>query len=83
MTEESPCSVNVIFLELPIIRVVQFKGTKTIQEPNIYKNFGKRNEISKEAIFGPANVQKTKFPIYVLLAAANFTGGKRAQWREV
>src|SRR6266487_6532986 len=55
--------VNVIFevKELPIIRDLQFKGAKAIQESDILKEFReKRVGISKEAVFNPVNVQKAK-----------------------
>lgn len=76
LTEEGPRGgVNVIFQvkELPIIRELQFKGTKAIAESDILKEFReKRVGISKEAVFNPVNVQKAKRSIRELLAGKGY-----------
>ena len=55
--------VNVIFevKELPIIRDLQFEGTKAIQESDILKAFREqRVGISKEAIYDPVKARNAK-----------------------
>jgi outer membrane protein insertion porin family len=67
--------VNVIFevKELPIIRDLQFKGAKALQESDILKEFReKRVGIGKEQYFNPVNVQKANRAIRELLAARGF-----------
>lgn len=76
LTEEGPRGgVNVIFevKELPIIRDLQFKGAKALQESDILKEFReKRVGISKEAVYNPVNTQKAIRSIRELLAAKGY-----------
>ena len=76
LTEDGPRGgVNVIFevRELPIIRDLQFKGAKALQESDILKEFReKRVGIGKEQNFNPVNVQKANRVIRELLASRGF-----------
>jgi outer membrane protein insertion porin family len=80
LTEEGPRGgVNVIFevKELPIIRDLQFKGAKALQESDILKEFReKRVGISKEAVYNPVNVQKASRVIRELLASKGYPNAK-------
>lgn len=67
--------VRVIFevKELPIIRDLQFEGTKAISESEILKQFReKRVGISKEAVFDPVKVNNAKRVIREMLAARGY-----------
>jgi len=71
--------VNVIFevRELPIIRDLQFKGSKAISESDILKNFReKRVGISKEAVFDPVKVRGATRVLREMLAAKGYPNAK-------
>jgi outer membrane protein insertion porin family len=71
--------VKVIFevKELPIIRDLQFEGTKAIQESDILKAFReKRVGISKEAIFDPVKTRVAKRILREMLAAKGYPNAK-------
>lgn len=67
--------VNVIFSvrELPIIRDLQFKGSKAISESDILKNFReKRVGISKESVYDPVKARGATRVLRELLAAKGY-----------
>ncbi len=71
--------VDVIFevKELPIIRDLQFKGTKAIQESDILKAFREnRVGISKEAIFDPVKTRVARRVIREMLASKGYPNAK-------
>jgi outer membrane protein insertion porin family len=71
--------VNVIFevKELPIIRDLQFKGTKAIAESDILKAFREqRVGISKESIYDPVKKKNATRTIRELLAAKGYPNAK-------
>lgn len=71
--------VNVIFevKELPIIRDLQFQGTKAISESDILKAFREqRIGISKEAVFDPVKTQRATRVLRELLSARGFPNAK-------
>ncbi len=71
--------VNVIFevVELPIIRDLQFEGTKAITESDILKAFREqRVKISKEENFDPVKAQRATRVIRELLAAKGYPNAK-------
>lgn len=71
--------VNVIFevRELPIIRDLQFKGAKAIQESDILKAFREqRVGISKEAIYDPVKARNATRILRELLASKGFPNAK-------
>jgi outer membrane protein insertion porin family len=71
--------VNVIFevRELPIIRDLQFNGTKAISESDILKAFREnRVGISKEAIFDPVKTRNATRILRELLSAKGFPNAK-------
>jgi outer membrane protein insertion porin family len=71
--------VNVIFevRELPIIRDLQFKGSKAVSESDILKNFReKRVGISKEAVFDPVKVRGATRVLREMLAAKGYPNAK-------
>ena len=76
LIEDAPRGgVRVIFevRELPIIRDLQFEGTKAVPESEILKQFRERRVgISKEAVFDPVKVNAAKRVIREMLAAKGF-----------
>lgn len=67
--------VNVIFevRELPIIRDLQFKGSKTLQESDILKEFReKRVGISKESVYDPVKARAATRVLREMLASKGF-----------
>jgi outer membrane protein insertion porin family len=67
--------VNVIFevKELPIIRDLQFKGTKAITESDILKSFREqRVGVSKESIYDPVKKKNATRVVRELLAAKGY-----------
>lgn len=71
--------VNVIFevRELPIIRDLQFEGTKAVQESDILKAFREnRVGISKESVYNPVKVRNASRTIRELLAAKGYPNAK-------
>ncbi len=71
--------VNVIFevQELPIIRDLQFTGSKAISESDILKNFReKRVGISKEAVYDPVKARGATRVLRELLAAKGYPNAK-------
>jgi len=71
--------VNVIFevKELPIIRDLQFEGTKAIQESDILKAFREnRVGISKEAIYDPVKTRTAKRILREMLASKGYPNAK-------
>ncbi len=71
--------VNVIFevSELPLIRDLQFKGTSTITEADILKEFReKRVGISKEAIYDPVKARGAIRVLREMLAAKGYPNAK-------
>ncbi|NNF00741.1 MAG: outer membrane protein assembly factor BamA [Pyrinomonadaceae bacterium] len=71
--------VNVIFevKELPIIRDLQFEGTKAIQESDILKAFREnRVGISKESIYDPVNSRKARRVLREMLASKGYPNAK-------
>src|SRR5436190_17121651 len=71
--------VNVIFevRELPIIRDLQFKGSKAITESDILKKFREdRVGISKEAVFDPVKTNAAKRTLREMLAAKGYPNAK-------
>ncbi len=67
--------VDVIFevKELPIIRDLQFKGSKAISESDILKEFReKRVGISKEAVYDPVKTNAAKRTLREMLAAKGY-----------
>ena len=71
--------VNVIFVvrELPIIRDLQFEGTKAIQESDILKAFREnRVGISKESIYDPVKTRVAKRILREMLASKGYPNAK-------
>jgi outer membrane protein insertion porin family len=71
--------VNVIFevRELPIIRDLQFKGSKAITESDILKEFReKRVGISKEAVYDPVKTNAAKRTLREMLASKGYPNAK-------
>ncbi len=71
--------VNVIFevRELPIIRDLQFKGSKAIQESDILKEFReKRVGISKEAVYDPVKARNATRILREMLASKGYPNAK-------
>lgn len=71
--------VNVIFevKELPIIRDLQFEGTKSIQESDILKAFREnRIGISKESIYDPVKARNAKRVLREMLASKGYPNAK-------
>lgn len=71
--------VNVIFevKELPIIRDLQFEGTKAIQESDILKAFREnRIGISKEAVYDPVKARNAKRILREMLASKGYPNAK-------
>jgi outer membrane protein insertion porin family len=71
--------VNVIFevRELPIIRDLQFKGAKAIQESDILKEFReKRVGISKESVYDPVKARNGTRILREMLASKGFPNAK-------
>lgn len=71
--------VNVIFevRELAIIRDLQFKGNKAIQESDILKEFReKRVGISKEAIYDPVKARNATRILREMLASKGYPNAK-------
>ena len=71
--------VNVIFevRELPIIRDLQFKGAKAIQESDILKEFReKRVGISKEAVYDPVKARNATRILREMLASKGYPNAK-------
>ncbi len=71
--------VDVIFevKELPIIRDLQFEGTKAIQESDILKAFREnRVGISKEAIYDPVKTRVAKRILREMLASKGYPNTK-------
>ncbi|MBK8465341.1 MAG: outer membrane protein assembly factor BamA [Chloracidobacterium sp.] len=71
--------VNVIFevRELPIIRDLQFKGTKALTESDILKEFReKRVGISKEAVYDPVKTRAAIRTLREMLAAKGYPNAK-------
>jgi outer membrane protein insertion porin family len=71
--------VNVIFevKELPIIRDLQFKGSKAITESDILKEFReKRVGISKEAVFDPVKARGATRTLREMLASKGYPNAK-------
>ncbi|MBC7796372.1 MAG: outer membrane protein assembly factor BamA, partial [Pyrinomonadaceae bacterium] len=59
--------------ELPIIRDLQFKGLKAVQESDVLKEFReKRIGISKEAVFDPVKIRNASRLIRELLSAKGY-----------
>ncbi len=71
--------VNVIFevKELPIIRDLQFEGTKAIQESDILKAFREnRVGISKEAVYDPVKARNARRILREMLASKGYPNAK-------
>ena len=71
--------VNVIFevRELPIIRDLQFKGAKIIQESDILKEFReKRVGISKESVYDPVKARNATRILREMLASKGYPNAK-------
>jgi outer membrane protein insertion porin family len=71
--------VNVIFevRELPIIRDLQFKGTKALQESDILKEFReKRVGVSKESVFDPVKARSATRVLREMLASKGYPNAK-------
>lgn len=67
--------VNVIFevRELPIIRDLQFKGAKALQESDILKEFReKRVGVSKESVYDPVKARSATRVLREMLASKGF-----------
>ena len=78
-TEGVRGGVNVIFevTELPIIRDLQFKGLKAVQESDVLKAFRENKiGISKEAVFDPVKAQRSTRILRELLSAKGFPNAK-------
>ena len=74
-TDGARGGVNVIFevAELPIVRDLQFTGTKALQESDILKEFReKRVGISKEAVYDPVKARNAIRILRELLAAKGY-----------
>ena len=75
--------VNVIFevRELPIIRDLQFKGAKIIQESDILKEFReKRVGISKESVYDPVKAKNATRILREMLASKGYPNSGGAHW---
>ncbi len=71
--------VNVIFevRELPIIRDLQFRGSKAVTESDILKEFReKRVGISKEAVYDPVKTRVAVRTLREMLAAKGYPNAK-------
>jgi len=71
--------VNVIFevRELPIIRDLQFKGAKALQESDILKEFReKRVGVSKESVFDPVKARSATRVLREMLASKGYPNAK-------
>jgi outer membrane protein insertion porin family len=71
--------VNVIFevRELPIIRDLQFKGAKALQESDILKEFRERRVgISKESIYDPVKARNAARVLRELLASKGYPNAR-------
>jgi len=71
--------VNVIFTvkELPIIRDLQFKGAKALQESEILKEFReKRVGVSKESIYDPVKARAGARVLREMLASKGYPNAK-------
>ncbi len=71
--------VNVIFhvKELPIIRDLQFKGAKSLDESEILKEFReKRVGVAKESIYDPVKARNASRVLREMLAAKGFPNAK-------
>ncbi|MGE3466672.1 MAG: POTRA domain-containing protein, partial [Pyrinomonadaceae bacterium] len=71
--------VNVIFevRELPIIRDLQFRGAKALQESDILKEFRERRVgISKEAVYDPVKSRAATRVLREMLASKGFPNAK-------
>lgn len=71
--------VNVIFevSELPIIRDLQFEGTKAIQESDILKAFREnRVGISKESVYDPVKARNARRILREMLASKGYPNAK-------
>ncbi len=71
--------VNVIFevRELPIIRDLQFKGTKALQESDILKEFReKRVGVSKESVYDPVKARSATRVLREMLASKGYPNAK-------
>jgi outer membrane protein insertion porin family len=71
--------VNVIFelRELPIIRDLQFKGLKAVQESDVLKAFRESKVgISKEAVYDPVKTQRATRILRELLSAKGYPNAK-------
>lgn len=71
--------VNVIFevRELPIIRDLQFRGAKALQESDILKEFRERRVgISKESIYDPVKARNAARVLRELLASKGYPNAK-------
>ena len=74
-TDGARGGVNVIFevKELPIVRDLQFTGTKAIQESDILKEFReKRVGISKEAVYDPVKTRNATRVLREMLASKGY-----------
>lgn len=71
--------VNVIFevRELPIIRDLQFKGTKALQESDILKEFReKRVGVTKESVYDPVKARSATRVLREMLASKGYPNAK-------
>jgi outer membrane protein insertion porin family len=71
--------VNVIFevRELPIIRDLQFRGAKALQESDILKEFRERRVgVSKESIYDPVKARNATRVLRELLASKGYPNAK-------
>ncbi len=71
--------VNVIFTvkELPIIRDLQFKGAKALQESEILKEFReKRVGVSKESVYDPVKARNASRILREMLASKGYPNAK-------
>ncbi|MFZ1701929.1 MAG: outer membrane protein assembly factor BamA [Pyrinomonadaceae bacterium] len=71
--------VNVIFevRELPIIRDLQFKGAKALQESDILKEFRERRVgVSKEAVYDPVKARSATRVLREMLASKGYPNAK-------
>lgn len=71
--------VNVIFevRELPIVRDLQFKGAKALQESDILKEFReKRVGVSKESVYDPVKARNATRVLREMLASKGYPNAK-------
>jgi outer membrane protein insertion porin family len=71
--------INVIFevRELPIIRDLQFKGMKAVQESDVLKEFReKRVGISKESVYDPVKARNATRILREMLASKGYPNAK-------